>query len=274
VIDADHDGVEDTCEGALAAAFAPGLHTSTTECDWDAGWGRLGGEYYYAVQRPFNDPVHHIRIAYLPAYYKDCGSDIAFHTDGHSGDSEFILVDVVFNQSARWETTDVFLSAHCAASVIGVPSDPDCQWWSAADFDGFAGWVDGVQHGAPIVWVSEGKHANYRWLSLSNGTYYRFPVWYSWQNIGSSLVPSARGVGPRWSSTLASPSRVEDLWAEECITVSDACHFNGWQPSSFGGGATPYGILLRNYAGFILAGGTVPPNPSCDPQSAFIPCDP
>jgi hypothetical protein len=87
-------------------------------------------------------------------------------------------------------------------------------------------------------------------------------------------VPVARNVGPRWSRGLAWPSALENLWAEECIMVSDACHFNGWQQNSYGGGSTPYGILLRNYAGFILVGGTVPPNPSCDPQRAFIPCDP
>lgn len=48
--DADGDGVEDSCERATAAAFAPMLIFSSQDCNWDHGLNRMGGEYYYAVE--------------------------------------------------------------------------------------------------------------------------------------------------------------------------------------------------------------------------------
>src|SRR5213083_138342 len=71
--DPDGDTMDNACEDALAAAFAPGLKVAV-DCNYDPGVGRQGGEYYYGVQ-PYHDGSNTIvRIAYLPAYYWDCGS--------------------------------------------------------------------------------------------------------------------------------------------------------------------------------------------------------
>ena len=71
--DPDGDTMDNRCEDALAAAFAPGLEVAR-DCNYDTGVGRQGGEYYYGVQ-PYHDGANTVvRIAYLPAYYLDCGS--------------------------------------------------------------------------------------------------------------------------------------------------------------------------------------------------------
>jgi hypothetical protein len=117
--DIDNDGVHNGCENAMAAAFAPEM-IFTTRCDWDAALSRMGGEYYFAVQLAKTQVYGSLRIAYLPAYYWDCGGihevcQFPFVScGGHPGDSEFILVDITYDFGTQhWETDQVFLSAHC-----------------------------------------------------------------------------------------------------------------------------------------------------------------
>jgi hypothetical protein len=71
VVDDDADGLDDGCELAVASAFAPLLVVHPAGCNWDAGAvpPRLGGGYLFAVGRDGDG----IRIAYLPAYFRDCG---------------------------------------------------------------------------------------------------------------------------------------------------------------------------------------------------------
>ena len=72
----------------------------------------------------------------------------------HSGDSEFLIVDVSYDfESTHWVTDAIFLSAHCAG---GGTSD-DCNWQNTANFE----WRDGNLIGAPVIWVLEKKKANY-----------------------------------------------------------------------------------------------------------------
>jgi hypothetical protein len=73
--DPDNDGVDNACENALATAFSP-LMIFTVDCDWDNGLRRMGGEYYFAVEKIPADPGFLVRIAYLPAYYWDCGAPV------------------------------------------------------------------------------------------------------------------------------------------------------------------------------------------------------
>jgi len=51
---------------------------TTADADWDYSLnqptGRLGGEYYVAVQEGADQPYGSLRIAYLPAYYLDGGT--------------------------------------------------------------------------------------------------------------------------------------------------------------------------------------------------------
>lgn len=70
-MDVDGDLLRDECEYHLARAFAPVLMLSQSD-------GCPEGEPYWAAKY-FDDPGHHhwgefVRIAYLPAYYRDCGS--------------------------------------------------------------------------------------------------------------------------------------------------------------------------------------------------------
>ena len=102
--DYDNDLLIDECEHRLAYVFRPELMINPAD-------GCPGGEPYWAT-RYFDDPQHigwgqFVRIAYLPAYYRDCGSG------SHRGDSEMIVVTVAYNGTSRhWELTHIFLSAH------------------------------------------------------------------------------------------------------------------------------------------------------------------
>lgn len=287
--DVDHDGLMDPCEVALAAAFAPSMQVQV-DGDWDEAVtingvpqpSRLGGDYGFAVQSaPDASPV--IRIAYLPAYYYDQGANApVFHfltSDPHSGDSELILVDVAYNASSgRWENQRVFLSAHCGSDFLGFPADPNCQWINRSEFQ----WVDGVTWGAPIVWVSGQKHANFasqsactHWQDLPDGCpsaqySYRFPVVYTQQNIGSADYPNPyRGggsptadcQGPLWTSgrlVQLNPSAYSGAY-RECWWATSG-KFNGWLAPT-GGGSTPYGAHLATYAGFTTGQSVYPPPP-------------
>ena len=120
--DGDRDGLDDRCELSLARAFAPALMVAPGGCDWDDGVSpaRLGGGYYFGVQ-PVSD-TGDIRIAYLPAYYRDCGWGGLkcwlpyVDCSPHAGDSEAIFVDVASTSDGRWQTRALFLSAHCWGS--------------------------------------------------------------------------------------------------------------------------------------------------------------
>lgn len=233
------------------------------DCNWDYGLNRMGGEYFFAAEARWGAQGPVVRIAYLPAYYWDCGVPHDFISncllspifapgscDAHTGDSEFMLVDVSYAaSSAHWVTQQVFLSAHCGAS-----GDDDCRWWNPASL----AWVDGRKYGAPVVWVSEGKHANYYSQSKCNSggalnmdtcefntASHRFPVVYSQQNVGSRNTPLRDCAGPFWGSQETSSQVIECMW--NTTTLS---RFNGWQSSMVGPPPTLYGDHLSVYAGF------------------------
>jgi hypothetical protein len=293
--DVDHDGLDDTCETRLVAAFAPGMIVDPYECGWDPGLNRVGGEYYYMVKRPPGQ-LDRIRIAYLPAYYRDCGSG------GHTGDSEFIGVDVKWEVNNvggySWQFQGAYLSAHCGAEFMlwgahtGYETDPDCQyldrWWWENALGGGA-YVD-MFRGAPRVWVSSGKHANYHsrghcesGLAGTFGvdhcyTYQqlrRFPVVYRWQNVDFPESGAFGHVYPRWGSAIPDPNAWETFTETLCDQV--ACYkFNGWVRPSAGGGSTPYWQAFRFYLGMWYTSYAAPPSECTpyDPATAFIPTCP
>ena len=261
--DRDRDGVADGCEHGLAAAFAPVLRVDERECGWDASvaGGRLGGEYLYAVQRRASGGG--MRIAYMPAYYLDCGWRLPvcrvtwWLCRGHQGDSELIVVGVVFDLRARrWATERVFLSAHCHGR-----SDGRCRWFEGPELERFA-WADGQRRGAPVVWVAHGKHGGYPSAGACDGGHWgydgcggnraarRFPVASPRQNAGSRARPFPHGrvadcIGPDeagWGSAAAKPGTRECFW-------DAGARFRGWQAAE-GEGATGYGRYLREVAGF------------------------
>jgi uncharacterized protein YodC (DUF2158 family) len=134
-LDSDGDGLTDACEFAVASAFAPLLLVRTGGCNWHGSGetGRLGGGYLHAVSRAGTG----IRIAYLPAYFVDCGwRDIRcilpfVNCASHSGDSEIIVVELD-PAGSSWAVSGVFLSSHCFAR-----GSKSCRWYRGAGLELF-----------------------------------------------------------------------------------------------------------------------------------------
>lgn len=250
--DADLDGLTDACELALSRAFAPLLMMHPTRCTLPAAGtdDRIAGGYFHAAQ-PERGVV---RLVYMPAYYRDCGWDgpacLLVDCRGHAGDSETIAVDVRQLPSGAWVTEGIFLSAHCFGTT-----DDDCRWYRDEELDRFE-WVNDIERGAPVVWVSDARNANYpSYIACERGyrridgcdpgsVPYRFPVMPE-RNIGSRAVPitdgdhppgcvSGRFVEPA-DQLIVAPDAVECFW-----TVSAA--FGGWQGTDEG--ATAYNRYL------------------------------
>lgn len=245
-VDRDEDTVDDWCEYDLAYEFRPQL-VFMPDCNWDAGLNRMGGEYFFAasisrgsVKFPQRGAV---RLIYMPAYYHDCGlgaEDEEAFDRPHSGDSEFIIIDLGFDKGTNhWLTSAVFLSAHCE-EITGAK----CQEWPPSAFL----WV-AERVGAPFVYVAERKHANYPsvgeclWFERcsSSGPTYRYPIWTS-ANIGqglAQLVNCTQGLSSRG---------MKDPGVGECLWTSS--RFNGWQAEVVGGGSKGYTTRPGRYGGF------------------------
>jgi len=264
--DVDGDRLRDECEYQLAAAFAPML-VQPNEDYWGVGAG-VPGEYLFAVGPAPSSAG--IRIAYMPAYYMDWG-DVYTGSDAHTGDSEFIIVEVLNDVgTTRWRTTTVFLSSHCGAllPLIGFfEADPNCQWYGPENF----AWINGTYQGAPVVWVSNSKHSNYfSYAKCQGGTlidrcdegtrvYRRFPISREFHIIPRSrlnwhLIPPRRASYP-----VVDPSKLEDFFGGATETS-----FNGWQSQHLGDAATPYGDILRLFNVYYNPGYTVSPPGGCD----------
>ena len=250
--DTDLDGLTDSCEQLLASAFAPLLEQSPEHSYWDYAHNWVGGEYYHAatVLTGYNYGYYkYVRIMYMPAYYFDLGS---FPLDaGHNGDSEFIVVEVFFNTTTnRFYANNIFLSAHCGSTKLGIGTAPMCGWWDPSNFD----FVNGVDRGAPVVWVANGTNANYYKASACTlGTGFdqcignldvRFPVSPDF-NIGSSRV-NPGPVYARRNLNIGS-WRPENFWDPNSP-------FLGWQGWSTDP-PTPYARELDNF-GFVYHAST------------------
>lgn len=252
--DQDADALSDPCELALAQAFAPVLAVRSGGCNWDTSTtpARLGGAYLFAASP---DSVG-VRVAYLPAYFLDCGWRGAkclvpwVDCSPHAGDSELIVVQLQRDpESALWRARGVFLSAHCFSR-----SNNDCRWFRGADLADFA-W-EGV---APMVWVSEGRQANYpTQRACDRGHYaldscdrhdqrYVFPIAGEAQNIGSAEYPNPESgciTGRALNSGRVQADAIECPWTPDRL-------FRGWQGSV--SGVTGYWRYLVELAG--MSGG-------------------
>lgn len=251
-VDRDLDGIDDTCELELARAFAPLLVVDRDDCSWSGI--RLAGGYFFAVQRGSTRDA--VRIAYLPAYFRDCGwTGIACAARGpscsaHPGDSELIAVDARSIDGHRWRLEALFLSAHCLGRSAGR-----CRWYVGDELAYFT-WTD-VTRGAPRVWVAKGKHANYpsarecdsgHWYYDScdgHDAGYTFPILSSQQNIGSRLHPLPDGAaGCVTADRLPLPDHRGDNGTTECFW-DDVKRFTGWQRTN-SRGATSYARVLAD----------------------------
>lgn len=248
--DADGDGLSDQCELDLAARFAPVLVVSAAACNWEPETERLGGAYLFGVHPTANG----LRLVYLPAYFMDCGWSGAKcllrwrgGCDPHDGDSELIAVDIVpgaFGQG--WELDRVFLSAHCFGG-----SDGDCRWFARNELQRFGD--------AVLVWVAEGKNANYRTKSACDSGHWhfdtcdrndvtvRYPIRSVLQNIGSRQAPFPHHRDEPGCVVAAELPFVAGRPGRECLWTDD--RFHGWS-DGLGKGSTGYRRYLESVADF------------------------
>jgi len=248
--DADEDGLADGCELELARAFAPLMVVQRRGCEGQPLDGLPGGGWLHAVQ-PVGDGA--VRIAYLPAYFMDCGWRGAkcllpwVNCDPHAGDSELVLIDVEPAAAGAWRTVGVFLSAHC----FGF-RPRGCRWFRGNDLDPFE-WLDGRARGAPVVWVAAGRNANYPSRAACDRGHgaidscdgqsvrVRFPV-RAEGDLGSRARPIGGDgcVGGRAVPGAPEADATECFWSDR--------PFRGWTPDA--PGVTSYDRYLREVASF------------------------
>lgn len=188
-LNADNDGLLDSCEEELAVQFQPRVAFSSTD-------DNANRESYYAVKIA-NASTQTVSIFYPIGYYFDMGSpNPACNGCGaHVGDSEFIILEVSHLGSGRWGLSYATLSAHWGAPL----GDGTARYaYSALEFP-----IN--SRGRPRVWVAENKHANYRSRSVCDaGAYYtdtcdRNSDYTTWgnelQQVATVVVP---GVPTTW----------------------------------------------------------------------------
>ncbi len=234
--DGDHDWLDDQCEYLIAKAFAPALAISPSD-------GYDKGEPYWAVKYFPNDPNYgwgeFVRIAYMPAYYLDGGTPGSGAT-AHVGDSEFIMVGVQYNPSTQhWEVRDAYLSAHAGKPTVSSE---------------YVRLRDNLEYPTrylayPRVWVSRGKHANYKSRSDCNSGAFGFDSCSDNVTVGRLRVYRGRNAGSlfldRFPNGVASanPLYSNNYRLEYFYTQQE---FKGWQVTSESGGSPYTDMLISN----------------------------
>jgi len=250
--DGDGDGVLDSCEAELAIAFSPQIVLDTYDCE-------LRRQPAFAVRykvSPDWGPV--IQIFYAMSWMFDCGPG-----GNHRGDSEWIIEEVgpsnLVSPSGPWALKYATLSAHW-----GEPGWIDnTAGYAAANLEDAQG---SPGFGPPRIWISKGKHANYRTRAVCNGYMLGFqdscsapigvncvmffdcpyPTYFGLgltaaKNLGSQQVPFIGGPNSPVYDNIIPSSRYEFYW-----TVAPFC---GWVANN---GSTPecsgtYGYALHVY---------------------------
>ncbi len=215
--DSDGDGLNDGCEYDVAYAFAPVM---MVDPDDDV----VRDEYYVVMPGEGSK----IMIFYAFGYHRD----IALVT-GHNGDSEFLVFELfpATERNKPWSLLRAYLSAH-----RGRSTDSSAKVYGS---EMETGW-----QGHPVVWVANGKHANYvSQIACDSGAFISdscddntFETWFyvrDYGNLGQSNNPaySRCGVPSRSIST----SNTECYWNRR--------RFYGWQGSGGGSGGAYQGFL-------------------------------
>lgn len=236
IVDSDSDFLADHCETELAKGFAPTMKFDPGDANCSGGEPLYGAKYFLNGR---------VRLAYLAAYYEDCGyaDDLPGYPQGstsHHGDSEFIMVEVEFDAAKqRWVMRHMFLSAHYLEDgpiAFVYPGDRS-EWVKAQDAQwGFK------QLGNPVVWVALWKHGSFK-SKFSCDTaqddcssfpvVVRFPI-VPGRNVGSRDVHACR------ESALRAPGsgRTECFYTEK--------PFRGWFHTTGGGSAGYYSRTLMS----------------------------
>ena len=138
--DADLDGLDDACEYAVAARFEPELVFGAAE----TATGRIP----FWAAKP--EGARMMRVFYALSYLVDAGDPTFGGASGHDGDTEFIVLRIEYVSGSTWQLVDGYLSAHFDTLC-------DAGGWFTHDQFEYAG----AARGKPVVYVAEGKHANY-----------------------------------------------------------------------------------------------------------------
>jgi hypothetical protein len=258
VNDTDDDWLDDECEFQLAKAFAPVFAISPSD-------GCPGGEPYWAAKyypNGFAGWGDFVRIAYMPAYYRDCGAT------PHAGDSEFIMVGVQFNPNTRhWESREAYFSAHA-----GTPNNASDYIRDRNDLE-----YPVRSLAYPRIWIARNKHGNYRTRSECNNRAIFDDNCSDNQNVGRLRIYRSRNVGSRFVDKF--PNGVisqNPQWSlsgkKEYFYTS--VRFGGWQPAATG--ASPYRSFLGYYVfecydyTYTFTGGTCWGGPGPSPPTSTI----
>jgi hypothetical protein len=246
--DGDSDGVLDSCENELAIAFKPQVVLMANDCE-------LRRAPAFAVRQKVSpDWGGVIEIFYAISWMYDCGPY------GHRGDSEWIIEEVGPSNLAGhpWALKYATLSAH----------------WDDGFWDNTAGYaahdLEDAQgspgFGAPRVWVSKNKHANYRtaaacggqllgyqdscawpfgctiFMTCTNPTYFTLDFSAA-QNLGSYVVPFFGAATTPRSDPITFSGRTEYYW----VPAGVGGEFCGWLAPNGIGCAGAYQKSLRAY---------------------------
>lgn len=269
ISDADLDGTHDYCENLLAERFRPALSFSAYDCD-------TGQEPYWAA-KAFPAQGNVVRVAYLFAYYRDCGIQdpqplgcsvqvlggtlLTFNgllpsysigplpvspeplCDGHQGDSEFLILDLAYDPyTYHWYVKRGFFSAH---------------WGTGGDHSRLVG-TGGIEYpekygGYPKVWAAEGKHANYPSRSACSNDGGIYDTCHSNPDAATRIRHSKYyNVGSARANFISQGTCVTGgrlvayypwLYGTECFWIPGNT-FAGWSPYPLTTDATPYYTIL------------------------------
>ena len=239
ITDSDKDWLDDGCEYRVAYAFAPEmLFYYAASC--------FEGEPYWAAKYFPSSGV--VRIAYMPAYYEDCGEyDVSPPLTDHTGDSEFIYVEVTYNATTKhWLFHRMWLSPHYGEG--------------AADRSALVPPEETSFHeryrSHPHIWVASSKHANYKSVEACRTPVVvsTFPRIEAYDRCSSEYnypvrfpVTTFNNVGSRFVGTQCVPSRgpYAGNGRQECFYYRNSS-FRGWQTQHHGNAPPPYYDYLRS----------------------------
>ena len=197
--DDDSDGFLDSCEYAVARAFAPELRIQS-------GDSYSSREPYWAAEADEDGA----RIFYALAYHRDAD---------HYGDSEFIVMDVEYGPGSYWRFEKVFLSAHYGAPTPGYDSS---EWVPRNTYPAYSNQRPHV----PVVWVADGKHANYKSQDACNSGANATDDCSGPSVIENIAVFSDANLGRRYDTILNCVDSRSDYPGNECFWTAD--RFEGW----------------------------------------------
>jgi hypothetical protein len=146
--DFDADGFDDNCEYRIARRFAPLMATNPSDdVSREPYWVAT-----YVPSLPFGSSDG-LKIMYLFSYHMDWGDPETGGYGSHSGDSEFVILYVEFDESTEhWLLTGAFYAAHHENYALNL-------WDTYKPASGFE--MPDKVNGYPRVWVANDKHASY-----------------------------------------------------------------------------------------------------------------